>query len=64
MRTNIDIDDKLLAQAMKVLKTKTKRATVERALRESLVRRSNQKLLALRGSVQFVPGYDPKTLER
>lgn len=33
MRTNIDIDDKLLAEAMAVTGLTTKRATVEEALR-------------------------------
>jgi len=33
MRTNIDLDDKLLAAAMKATGLKTKKATVEEALR-------------------------------
>ena len=33
MRTNIDIDDALLAEAMATLGTPTKKATVEEALR-------------------------------
>ena len=32
MRTNIEIDDKLMAEAMKAMGTKTKRETVEKAL--------------------------------
>ena len=35
MRTNIDIDDALLADAMKSLGTTTKKATVEEALRRA-----------------------------
>ena len=42
MRTNIEIDDELLAQAMKASGLKTKRATVEEALRR-LVRQYRQK---------------------
>lgn len=38
MRTNVDIDDELLAQAMKVLGTPTKKATIEEALRQALRR--------------------------
>jgi Arc/MetJ family transcription regulator len=34
MRTNIDIDDRLLKEAMKATGQKTKKATVEEALRE------------------------------
>lgn len=32
MRTNIDIDDKLMADAMKAMGTQTKKETVEKAL--------------------------------
>lgn len=50
MRTNIDIDDKLLARAMKASGQSTKRATVEEGLRV-LVRLGEQKkaLESLRG---------------
>ena len=41
MRTNIDIDDKLLADAMAATGLTTKKATVEEALR-SMVRRRKQ----------------------
>jgi Arc/MetJ family transcription regulator len=42
MRTNIDIDDELLAEAMAVTGLPTKKATVEEALRR-LVQRQRQK---------------------
>lgn len=42
MRTNIDIDDELMAQAMKATGQKTKKATVEEALRQ-LVRLNRHK---------------------
>jgi len=42
MRTNIDIDDELLAAAMAATGLPTKRATVEEGLRR-LVRRQQQK---------------------
>ncbi len=42
MRTNIELDDKLLAEAMAVSGLPTKKATVEEALRR-LVRRHRQK---------------------
>lgn len=50
MRTNIDIDDRLLAEAMKVTGQKTKKATVEEALR-LIVKRAGQRqaLEELRG---------------
>ena len=41
MRTNIEIDDQLMAEAMAALGTSTKRDTVEEALRR-MVRSTNQ----------------------
>jgi len=54
MRTNIDIDDDLLVRAQAVAGTKGKKATVEYALRELVRRRDRQKLLELRGRVDWV----------
>ncbi|MFN0191574.1 MAG: type II toxin-antitoxin system VapB family antitoxin [Aestuariivirga sp.] len=42
MRTNIELDDRLLAEAMKATGLATKRATVEEALR-NLVREHRQR---------------------
>ena len=53
MRTNIDIDDELLAKARKATNIKTKKALVEKGL-ELLVRMENQKsLLSLKGKIQI-----------
>ncbi len=50
MRTNIDIDDTLLKQAMQATGEKTKKATVERALRDAVRRAERLKALQeLRG---------------
>jgi Arc/MetJ family transcription regulator len=46
MRTNIDIDDRLLAQAMTATGLSTKRATVEEALRLLVRVRKQAKALA------------------
>lgn len=53
VRTNIDIDDDLLAEAQAVAGTTTKRATVDYALRELVRRRERQAVLDLRGSVNW-----------
>lgn len=45
MRTNIDIDDRLLARARKLTRLRTKREVVHRAL-EVLVQQSRPKSLA------------------
>jgi Arc/MetJ family transcription regulator len=50
MRTNIDIDDALLAEAMDAAGTTTKKATVEAALRELVQNhRGRQAIANLRG---------------
>ena len=50
MRTNIDIDDALLAEAMDAAGTTTKKATVEEALRQLIRnRRGRQAIANLRG---------------
>jgi Arc/MetJ family transcription regulator len=50
MRTNIDIDDKLLAEAMTVIGRKTKKATIEEALRRVVeTHRRRQALKNLEG---------------
>jgi Arc/MetJ family transcription regulator len=42
MRTNIDIDDELMAKAMKAAGTKTKKETVEEGLK-ALVRKGDMR---------------------
>jgi Arc/MetJ family transcription regulator len=53
VRTNIDIDDELLARAQAVAGTRGKKATVEFALRELVRRKERQKALELRGAVTW-----------
>ena len=50
MRTNIDIDDELMAEAMRATGLRTKKATVEEALRRVLADRdARQAIRELRG---------------
>jgi Arc/MetJ family transcription regulator len=58
MRTNIDIDDRLLADAMKVLGTKTKKETVEAALQRAVRRHLQGGVLDLAGTVDWVGDLD------
>ena len=53
MRTNIVIDDKLMAQAMKAGDFKTKKDAVEEGLRLLARRAGYQNLRALRGKLQW-----------
>jgi Arc/MetJ family transcription regulator len=51
MRTNIDIDDTLMAKAQKLSNIKTKKALVEQALRLYITIESQRKLATLRGKI-------------
>ncbi len=53
MRTNIDIDDDILREAQRLLGTKTKRDTVDLALRELVSRHRQVGILRLRGKVHW-----------
>ena len=64
-RTNIILDDKLVAQAMKQAGVTTKKAAVEAALKAFVVKRRKidyEALLALEGSRLVADDYDPKEL--
>jgi len=63
MRTNIVLDDDLVAEAMKLSGAKTKRATIELALRQLVEsgrrREAQRRLLELRGREDLIdPDYD------
>jgi Arc/MetJ family transcription regulator len=53
MRTNIDIDDKLMAQAMRASGAPTKRAVVEEALRLLVQTRAQVSIRKLFGTVKW-----------
>lgn len=53
MRTNIDIDDTLMSQAMRLGETGTKKATVEAALRLFIQTRLQGGIRKLRGKVKW-----------
>ncbi len=60
--TNINIDIELLAEAQKLGKHKTKKATVETALREYVRQRKAVGILRLFDSVEFEEDYDYKSM--
>lgn len=64
MRTNIDINDDLMRSAMKAGQLKTKRETVEEALRLFIRIRRQTGIRALVGKVAFDPSFDHKALRR
>ena len=53
MRTNIDIDDALMRDAMRACGERTKRAVVERALRLLIQARGQAGIRRLRGKVTW-----------
>lgn len=53
VRTNIDIDERLLEGARKAAGTSTKKATVEHALRELVRRKDRAKVRDLLGTVDW-----------
>ncbi|MDT8273638.1 MAG: type II toxin-antitoxin system VapB family antitoxin [Desulfomonilia bacterium] len=62
MRTNIDLDDKLLEEAFKNSSAKTKKDLIHQALREFVENRSRADLMKLKGKIAFSEGYDHKKL--
>ena len=53
MRTNIDIDDRLMRRAMRSSRSRTKRATVEAGLRLLVQTRAQASIRRLRGKVRW-----------
>ncbi len=53
MRTNIDLNDALIRQALKLSKIKTKREVVEEALKNYIAFLKRKQLLALKGKVTW-----------
>ena len=60
MRTNIEIDDTLMAEVQEILGCRTKKETVDAALRLALRMRLREEALELVGPGTFWPGYDPE----
>ena len=64
MATNLAIDDELLDQALSVGGFRTKRETVNQALREFIARRHRLELVNLFGKIDYDPRYDYKNERR
>jgi Arc/MetJ family transcription regulator len=64
MRTNIVLDDQLVAEAARVTGITTKKDLVHEALRVLIATRRRKSLLDLEGKIQFAPGYDYKALRK
>lgn len=64
MATNLGIDERLLREAQKTGKHRTKRETVDQALREYIARHRRKEILRLAGKVDWDPRYDYKAERR
>ena len=64
MRTNIVIDDELLEEAMRLLNVHTKKAAVELALKQLVKLEKRKEIRKLRGSINWDPDYDYKSLRK
>lgn len=62
MRTNIVIDDQLVADAMKLSGVKTKREVVELALRRLVTSAKQKDILDLVGKDMIAPDYDVRVV--
>jgi hypothetical protein len=60
MATNLSIDTELLDAALKIGGLKTKKDTVNLALREFIKRRKTADVLSLFGKIEYDPDYDYK----
>jgi len=58
VRTNIDIDDKLMKEAMKISKVKSKKELVNHALEELIRLDKRKKMLSLFGKVKWEGNLD------
>lgn len=64
MRTNIDIDEKLMRQAMRSSGARTKRAAVEEGLRLLIRTRDQRAIRRLRGKVAWEGDLEESRLGR
>ncbi len=64
MATNLALDDKLIEEARKAGRHRTKKDAVAAALAEYVQRRKQQRILKAFGSFEFDPAYDYKAERR
>ena len=64
MPTNLAIDDRLITEAQKLGRHRTKKEAVSAALDEYVQRRKQQQILSLFGTIEYNPSYDYKQERR
>ena len=64
MRTNINIDDKLMGEAMALSKLKTKKAVVETGLKLLVQIKKQERIKSLRGKLKWDGDLDAMRLDQ
>jgi len=64
MPTNLAIDDRLITEAQKLGRHRTKKETVNAALGEYVQRRKQQRVQSLFGTIDYEATYDYKRARR
>lgn len=64
MPTNLALDPELLDEAHRIGGHKTKKATVTEALREYILRRRQQRVMDVFGTIEYDADYDYKEQRR
>lgn len=64
MATNLALNDKLIEEARKLGKHKTKREAVNAAIEEYVRRRKQARIVKAFGTIDFDPAYDYKAERR
>ena len=62
MATNLAIDDKILIMAQRIAGIKTKKDTVNLALKEFVQRRKQEEIIGLFGKIEYEEDYDYKDM--
>lgn len=62
MPTNLAIDDNLLVLAQKIAHIKTKKETVNLALKEFIQRRKQEDIIDIFGEIEYEKDYDYKKM--
>ena len=60
MATNLDLDDKMIEEAVKIGKFRSKKDAVNAAVGEYVRRHKQAGILKLAGTVEYYPDYDYK----
>jgi Arc/MetJ family transcription regulator len=64
MATNLALDDKLIAEAVRVGRHRTKKEAVTTALEEYVKMKRRLGLLDMEGRIEYDPAYDSKAARR